>query len=742
MVTGWFTDRHGGRAVFMTVGMSMMGASLLLLPADVVSPSLIGLTLGLSLAAVVTPTIALPGALLPASHTGRGYGILATCANVGIFIVPPLAGLSHDLSGGYGWPFAIMGVVALCGVVAADVLRRGRFMPGFSRHVLVLVALLLVGGCGSQDRYEVVSLQPNTAGTVAMGEFTDETMFLENPYYGMDVADAWSAADFVVSGNEGQIIRVQGDLYTSLRFPDHRRLVGLVCQPDGDLLAGLDDGRVWQWSNGVWQEWPEKPGNRLRFFTTDDQGRPLARVRYSGELMRYENGTWTQVGDLSRGYILDIWSHADQGTWLATETRNILRVTETGSVWEDSLVFQSPYGVPNVAGDGVDRLAVTVGAGDLWLRESGAWTYYEGERNQTITGMHWYQGQLYATSGNGAQAVWRSDQWQALPGEMLSENIYVVVESTVEPLLIGRGGTGYVFDGNTVTRVSQAVGGMEGLAEFQGHLMAYLADGGLFRAEDVAAGVWRYVGKSSTNAYSDEDNALLQDDRGLLVAHTEQGLSFWDGIGFTDLPVDEQIRKIQQMPDGEILLATLSSLGSLRGGQLTWWLAPTDSFGWPRGLRRHSPTAIDILDDNGLYRLTSTGEFRLQWMAAGWQLRDLVPLSATRTLVLGRYNAREINADVISDVTPLVDSGTDSDPITLVAAIELSSGNILAWSRDNAGFLLRENEQWWVISPAVGERVWQVADWGEGRFLRTENHGLRIFSNDFLGRIDLAEEAP
>jgi len=171
MVTGWFTDRHGGRAVFMIVGMSLMGVSLLLLPQAVVPPSLIGLALGLALAAVVTPSVTLPGVLLPASHIGRGYGIMATCANLGIFLVPPVVGLARDRSGGYEWPFMITGVVALAGVVAAVVLQRGRFTPGLSRKVLTpVVLLLLLAGYGHQDRPEALGLcrgecwSPETGG--------------------------------------------------------------------------------------------------------------------------------------------------------------------------------------------------------------------------------------------------------------------------------------------------------------------------------------------------------------------------------------------------------------------------------------------------------------------------------------------------------------------------------------------------------------------------------------------------
>jgi MFS family permease len=134
VVSGWLTDRHGGRAAFLTAGMALMGLSLLLLPTAVLPPVIIGLALGLSLGLVVTPTMALPGALLPATHVGRGYGILATCANLGIFTVPPAAGLLRDHGGGYLWPFVLAGAVACAGVAAGTWLWLGRYTPGFSRR--------------------------------------------------------------------------------------------------------------------------------------------------------------------------------------------------------------------------------------------------------------------------------------------------------------------------------------------------------------------------------------------------------------------------------------------------------------------------------------------------------------------------------------------------------------------------------------------------------------------------------
>ena len=130
-VTGWLADRHGGKAAFIAWGLVLMGSSLLLVPLGIVSPLVIGLGLGVALAAIVTPTMSLPGSVLPPSHVGRGFGILSTCANVGIFAIPPVAGFVRDFSGGYRWPFLLMAGLAFLGVGAAEMLRRGSYTPGF-----------------------------------------------------------------------------------------------------------------------------------------------------------------------------------------------------------------------------------------------------------------------------------------------------------------------------------------------------------------------------------------------------------------------------------------------------------------------------------------------------------------------------------------------------------------------------------------------------------------------------------
>ncbi|MDX2472968.1 MAG: MFS transporter, partial [Candidatus Krumholzibacteria bacterium] len=556
MLTGWLTDRHGGRPTFMAAGLFLMGLALIVLPTATVPPAFIGLVLGLSLAAVVTPTLALPGVLLPSSHTGRGYGILSTCANVGIFVVPPLAGWLHDLTSSYMWPFLLMGAVAFSGVVAAEMLRRGKFMPGFSRQALALAALLLVAGCGKQDRYEVVTPTVGVAGTLSMGRLTEMKVLLSSN--GLNGTDAWGAHDVLQVSDRGRVVRIQDDLYTSLGFPGDPYLRGVLCEPNGDALVVTDAGEFWRWSGGQWQELAALPGTQTTFLARDEQGRPLASTRGDGEtLYRYEAGAWSEVGDGTWGKYWGAWSHPDVGTFLVTDLNQILELTPTGIAVVDSVGFQNTHGLGRLTGDSTGRLAYTRGRREMWVRDGDAGQLITWDMNLYPNILFWRDGQLYCVEDDGRLLLWDGMSWVEPAVHFLGRDARLAIDLAGQQLVVGQYGEAFLYDGVTSTQVGRNQGNYDGLAEFQGKVLIYTEPGTLFEAANANSDVWRFVTQTANRARGDSrNNALQTDDLGRLIIKDYESLWQWDGAALTRLPLDERVMRMFRMSSGEILIST------------------------------------------------------------------------------------------------------------------------------------------------------------------------------------------
>ena len=738
MVTGWLTDRNGGRAQFMAAGMALMGAALFALPLAIVPPALIGLLLGLSLAAVVTPTIALPGALLPPSHTGRGYGMLATCANVGIFIVPPVTGIARDLSGGYLLPFFIMGGVALAGVVAADLLRRGRFMPGLSRRAL-LAATLLLAGCGSQDRYNVVQPTLNAAPTLATGQVTELRSFFDR--YRVNAADAWAADDAVLVGDSGRAVRVQGDVSSSLGFSGDQELVGVQCEADGSLHVLTRTGEYWHRSAGAWLLEDQVDGGNLHLLARDHLGRALA-ISGSDEngISVRADGAWDPVPMDPHGRVRAVWSDPGEGTWLLTETGNILTLTDAGIAWTDSLTFPRGMWDFSLVGDGSGRLVAAAGSREMWLRENDVWTHRVWLDSFYPESLFWRDGVLHGMDGENL-GFWTGTGWTEL-ANMPGLGFPVAVEAFgSDHLIVGQSGTCAVFDGQTFAVTAGPQGAIRGIAEYQGRLLVSSEGGSLYEATDADLDSWHFLTSITTGGLgSYRQNSLAVDDRGVLIVLGSSRLWQWDGASLTPLVADTSVRSLSAQPGGEILVSSSSAVGSLRGGVLT--MVPFSGFSGVNGVRRSGSGTLEVLSESAMWRVGNDGAVQLLWAAAGWDPIAISSLSPTHAFVLGRRGVRELQGDTMSDDTPYVMSGSLRSPIYLTDVIAVGPDLVLGWSPSTDGFLLRRDGVWHLVDPSTAPGRSVMRSMGESKLAATANHGIFLLGAGQVLRIGLDEVAP
>jgi MFS family permease len=739
MVTGWVTDRHGGRAVFMTVGMTLMGAALVLLPTGLVPPVFTGLALGLALAAVVTPTLAMPGALLPPSHTGRGYGLLATCANIGIFAVPPLAGLVRDASGGYGWPFGIMGLVAGVGVVAAQVLRRGGATPGWSRRALtpaavltlalLPVSLLFLGGCGRQDRYTVT----DPPGAFAEWLPTGEVAIARGVPAGGGIAacDLWSPDDLVLVGWGGTAVRVRGDLLTSLEFPGYEMLRAVLCEPDGSLLVAGDAGRMFRWSAGSWSPAPALPGDVV-WLERDDRGRPLARVNHEPGVFRLDGGAWAVLQDPTRGYVETAWSRPGAGTWVATSENWILAATETGFAALDSLPLPNNGPGQSLVGDGTGLMAYADGGRRMWWHEDGAWTLHEWSEGPYASNLQFVGGVLRAVDWAD---VWRWDgtRWQRTGTWDANHGVEVATPWRGGALVSDQGSVS-LLDGDVPTLLLPGPARFTGLAEVDGRLFVHTQEGALLAAEDAAGRNWRLVARTPQVTGDNQPLSMAVDDRGVLVVLAGDGVFEWTGhdlVARTD--VGRPVRRLAPQVDGELLMFAADGLVSLRQGVFRhqpWGGVNTHDI---RGAHRRDPTTVEFATRDALYRFDAGGTPEPVWYAAGWTIEAFTDLGAGQGFLTGERQARLVDGAATRDVTPLrARPGQEPQRQSLFGAVRLDDGRLLTWAYDTESFMLRDAGIWYLVQPEVFPPGLNLGPFRPTRLIRTVSGAAAGFDDDFV----------
>lgn len=121
---GWYSDRIKKRKKLMVIGSMLMAGTLVAIAYSssfyVIIP-VIALGIG---AALVPPMImALPPEILGPEMSGRGFGIIAVCLNVGIAIAPPFTGLIMDVTSSPTLTYLTMALFSILGAAIACTLK-------------------------------------------------------------------------------------------------------------------------------------------------------------------------------------------------------------------------------------------------------------------------------------------------------------------------------------------------------------------------------------------------------------------------------------------------------------------------------------------------------------------------------------------------------------------------------------------------------------------------------------------
>ena len=135
-LAGYLTDRTRRPDVFIAGGAILVAATIFLLPAY--PPALLWVLLfGLTLAGPVPAIVALPSEVLRAESRSTGFGAWQTVYNVGLAVVPPMAGLLFDVTHSASGPLVFAGALWLMIVPSLGAFRlfQRRSAVGHGRYI-------------------------------------------------------------------------------------------------------------------------------------------------------------------------------------------------------------------------------------------------------------------------------------------------------------------------------------------------------------------------------------------------------------------------------------------------------------------------------------------------------------------------------------------------------------------------------------------------------------------------------
>ncbi len=114
---GYLVDRFGHQELLVSIG--GIASSILILSFNFSSSFLLLVILmGIFCATIPAPIYSLPPELLKPESQGLGFGVISTCSSVGLFLAPYLIGKAKDLTGSYGFCFALISLFYLLTAVS------------------------------------------------------------------------------------------------------------------------------------------------------------------------------------------------------------------------------------------------------------------------------------------------------------------------------------------------------------------------------------------------------------------------------------------------------------------------------------------------------------------------------------------------------------------------------------------------------------------------------------------------
>lgn len=556
---------------------------------------------------------------------------------------------------------------------------------------ILLPVLVMLAGCGSQDRYEVMD---PPGGLVIEESNWGQITKLETVHNRLSPGPATVIGnDHYFGSVDGMIYRPVGTGYEVQPRPEDLNVAALLQGPDDLLWMADPGGRILYFENGQWildndlNLSAESNTNLL----LDHEGRILL-FGGEGRLWRRDlSGQWTNQDIPDETNLVHGWCDYGQAPVFLTE--NFQLVAEGAQGWDISEpLMESDLKAYEIQCSELGYKVVRYqDNNDFLLNMGDGWQIVTS--SQRMIHMFWLGNELFGTrTYNGNLHKWDGSSWnEFLPLNGGPRRVYCWSSpSESGRYLYFDYGETWFFDGENLTEITPRLTWPVDFVRHEGTDHIYTRFGKHLQLQD---GVWEDHGYPIEGVVSSSsDFRMVVDDRDELVFFSVQGIAQWNGETYHLNPFNVWGLSIFLQTDGKVVFFSDHKIGVWTQGQVRWSGYFEESIYNVYGARWESDDRVVMLLRGNL-SLVEPHQTTITFTFQGWTPSQMAGGQGQVLACSGPGRVIEVDGLSVKDITPRWESsdGVSADLSTLIAD---GYGGWLAFDYERHSLLRFDGQKW------------------------------------------------
>ncbi len=267
-----------------------------------------------------------------------------------------------------------------------------------------------------------------------------------NPLYGI-----WGSSrdnTFVV-GNNGTILRYDGNAWTSMTSGTTSRLSGLWGSSPTDVFAAGNDGVIVHFNGRAWNGWSSMASGTTNNLSGvwGSSGKDVFAVGGDGVILHYNGKAWTVMNSGTTNVLTSVWGSSGSDVFAVGIGGTVLHYD--GSAWTSMSSGTTNHLYSVWGNSGSDVFAVGIG-GTVLHYDGNTWTAMSSGTASHLYGV-WgsSSNNVFAVGGDGTVIHFDGSAWTSMSSGTTNHLYGVWGSSGSDVLAAGIGGTIMYYNGSS-----------------------------------------------------------------------------------------------------------------------------------------------------------------------------------------------------------------------------------------------------------------------------------------------------